>query len=75
MLQPAPKVGHTAKQYAAGLLIVREQRLRKVRTGRLLSQNRVFYKELKEDTYKIIDANIILLTYGIRIVPYIRRLT
>ena len=61
MLQPAPKVGQTARQYAAGLLIVRERRLRKVRTVTFTVSNRVFYKELEEGACKIVDVNRILL--------------
>ena len=60
MLQPAPKVDQTAGQYAAGIVDGGEQRLRKVQTGRY-RHNRVFYKELKEGTYKIVDGNMILL--------------
>ena len=38
-----------------------EQRLRKVQSGGFTVINRVFYKELKEGAYKVIDVNIILL--------------
>ena len=63
VLQPAPKVGQTVRQYAAGLLTVREQGLRKVQTGGGVTiSSRVFYNELKEGICKIIDVNMILFT-------------
>jgi len=48
MLQPTAKVGQTARQYAAGLLTVREQRLRKVQVVRLLSRIGYSIKSLKK---------------------------
>ena len=61
MLQPAPKVGQTARQYAAGLLTVREQRLAQRSRQGVHCLNRVFYKELEESACKIVDVNMILL--------------
>ena len=48
VLQPVPKMGQTAMQYAAGLLTVREQRLPKVQTGRPLFQTGCSKKSLKK---------------------------
>ena len=54
-------MGQTARQYAAGLLTVREQRLAQRSRQGVYYLNRIFYKKLEEGTYKIIDVNIILL--------------
>ena len=54
-------MGQTARQYAAGLLTVRERRLRKVQTVAFTVSNRVLYKELEEGACKIADVNMILL--------------
>ena len=53
--------GLDCKAVCRDLLTVREQRLRKVQTVAFTVSNRVFYKELEEGTYKIIDVNMILL--------------
>ena len=60
-LQPAANVGQTARQYAAGLLTVGEQRLTQRSRQGVHYLNRVFYKELKEGACKIVDVNVILL--------------
>jgi len=62
MLQPAPKVGQTARQYAAGLLTVMGTKVAQGPDRSFTVLNRVFYKELGEGACKIIDINIILLT-------------
>ena len=61
MLQPAPKVGQTARQYAAGLLTVMGTKVAQGPDSTFTVSNRVFYKELEEGTCKIVDVNMILL--------------
>ena len=61
MLQPTPKVGQTARQYAAGLLTVRGTKVTQGLDRGFTVSNRVFYKELEEGVYKIVDVNMILL--------------
>jgi len=61
MLQPAPKVGQTARQYAAELLTVGNKGWRSGPDSRFTVSYRVFYKELEEGACKIVDVNMILL--------------
>ena len=61
LLQPAPKVGQTARQYAAGLLTVRGTKVAQGPDRAFTVSNRVFYKELEEGACKIVDVNMILL--------------
>ena len=72
LLQPAPKVGQTARQYAAGLLTVGSEGWRSDPDSGFTVSNRVFYKELEEGACKIVDVNIILLAWGTRTVPHSR---
>ena len=62
MLQPIPKIGQTARQYATGLLTVLRTKVAQGPDRSFTVSNRVFYKELKEGACKIIDVNMILLT-------------
>jgi hypothetical protein len=60
-LQPIPKGLDCKVVRRRGSVNGRERRLRKVQTESCTVLNRVFYKEIEEGVYNIVNENIILL--------------
>ena len=55
-------MGQTARQYTAGLFDSDgNEGCRKVQTVTFTVSNRLFYKELEEGAYNIVDVKVILL--------------